>query len=152
VYADDRGPVFFIQHRAGRMRAPIRVFKFRTMEGSRITRVGRWLRATGIDEIPQFINVFRGEMSVVGPRPLTEDDIDRLGWNAPRYAKRWEVRPGITGLAQLYGGHSARISWYLDRRYLKIQSVRLDAAMVFLSFVINLVGKKRIRRWLRGRG
>lgn len=150
VYCDDRWPLFFLQDRAGQDGAPIRVIKFRTMRGGAVTRVGRWLRATGIDEVPQFINVLMGDMSMVGPRPLTREDIERLAWDQPRYAARWSVRPGITGLAQLHGGHSARVSWFLDRRYLQRQSIALDAWMVFLSFVVNIVGKRRVRRWLRG--
>ena len=152
VYTEDRGPVFFLQERAGRRRKPIRVFKFRTMQDGRVTRVGRWLRAAGIDEIPQFINVLTGDISVVGPRPLTEDDIVRLGWGTPRFVTRWEVRPGITGLAQLYGGHGAGVSWFLDRRYLQIQSLPLDSTIVFLSFVVNIIGKPRVRSclgWLK---
>jgi len=151
IHGEDRGPVFFFQERVGGRRQTIRVFKFRSMRDGEVTRVGRWLRATGIDEVPQFFNVLMGDMSVVGPRPLTQDDIERLGWDESRYDRRWDVRPGITGLAQLHGGRSARVSWFLDLRYLRVQSVWLDAWLVFLSFVVNVVGKRRVRGWLQGK-
>ena len=151
IRGEDGGPILFRQDRVGRFGSAFRVFKFRTMRNGEVTGVGRWLRGTGIDEIPQFINVLFGDMSVVGPRPLTRMDIERLGWNIPRYEERWSVRPGITGLAQLYGGYSARVSWYLDRRYLRFQSVLLDLWLIFLSFVVNIVGKQRMRVWLTGR-
>ena len=148
IVLEDGQSVFFRQDRVGRGRRTVRVFKFRTMRDGVVTRVGRWLRATGIDEIPQFINVLTGDMSMVGPRPLTEVDIERLGWNDDRHAARWHVRPGITGLAQLYGGQGAEHSWFMDRHYMRIGTVPLDAWLVFLSFVVNIVGKKRVRAWL----
>src|ERR1041384_3290289 len=80
IWIDDRGPIFFVQWRIGRRGVPFRVYKFRTMRGGEGTRAGRWLRAAGLDELPQYLNIVRGEMSVVGPRPLTQDDVDRLGW------------------------------------------------------------------------
>ena len=61
--------------------SPFTILKLRSMREQRVTRVGRWLRRTGIDELPQFVNVLRGEMSVVGPRPLTQQDVERLGWH-----------------------------------------------------------------------
>ena len=90
-------------------------------------------------------------MSVVGPRPLTPDDIERFGWNHARYLARWTVAPGITGLAQLYAGRSGRLSWYLDRLYLRRHTTGLDAGIVVLSFIVNIVGKHRVRVWLRKR-
>jgi lipopolysaccharide/colanic/teichoic acid biosynthesis glycosyltransferase len=149
IVCDDGRPIFFTQLRLGRCRCPIPILKFRTMRAERVTRVGRWLRGTGIDEIPQFVNVLRGEMSVVGPRPLRQSDVDRLEWNEARYLPRWDVLPGITGLAQLYNDDGARKSWYFDRLYLRIQSIRLDAGIVILSFLVNVFGKRRVRDWLR---
>jgi len=149
IYFDDRGSVFFLQERIGQHHKKIRMYKFRTMRDGDVTRVGRWLRATGIDEIPQFLNVLFGSMSVVGPRPLTENDINRLGWDQPRYSRRWNVLPGITGLAQLYGGHGAEKSWQFDRHYLRRYTFMLDVQIVFLSFVINIVGKQRVQAWLQ---
>ena len=96
------------------------------MRDGRVTRVGRVLRATGLDELPQFINILRGEMSAVGPRPLTAADIARLGWTAPRFDFRWRVPPGLTGLAQVTGARSGRLSLHLDRGYIARQSLLLD--------------------------
>ena len=107
---------------------------------------GRWLRRTGIDEVAQFLNVCRGEMSVVGPRPLTSEDLSRLGWTDARTDWRFATRPGITGLSQLFGGRGARTSLRLDRLYLKRQSVTLDLQLIALSFAANIVGKRTVRR------
>ena len=103
ILLDDGRPILFRQERVGQARRPFDLVKFRSMRGHRITRVGRLLRATGLDELPQFVNILRGEMSAVGPRPLTESDIRRLGWDAARYDFRWRVRPGLTGFAQVIG-------------------------------------------------
>jgi undecaprenyl phosphate N,N'-diacetylbacillosamine 1-phosphate transferase len=118
------------------------------MRDGRITRVGRMLRATGLDELPQFINILRGDMSAVGPRPLTEPDVTRLGWMAPRYDFRWRVLPGLTGLAQVTEARSGRLSLGLDRRYVSRQSLLLDLRLVAVSFAINAIGKRRVRRLL----
>lgn len=151
IYLEDRGPVFFLQPRLGRHRQQFRIYKFRTMRGGQVTRVGRWLRRTGLDEIPQFFNILCGKMSVVGPRPLTQADVTRLGWNRAFHDARWEVRPGLTGLAQLHAGRSAKHSWLFDQTYALQRGALLDAQIIALSFVINLVGKTRMRQWLRTR-
>lgn len=148
VFVEDRGPLLFMQERMGRGRRPFMVHKFRTMKGQRVTRVGKWLRETGLDEIPQVLNVLRGEMSIVGPRPLTGADVKRLGWDTQAHALRWQVRPGITGMAQLFGGGSAASSFRLDRYYIKHRSLGLDLYTIVLSAAVNILGKKRTRRWL----
>jgi lipopolysaccharide/colanic/teichoic acid biosynthesis glycosyltransferase len=129
--------------------APLVVLKFRSMQGADVTRVGRWLRRTGLDELPQLVNVWRGEMSLVGPRPLTEADIKRLGWSDRQLDWRFEVKPGITGLSQLLAGRGVSASRRLDRLYLKRQSLRLDLQLIAVSFAVNLIGKPAVRRWLR---
>lgn len=149
VWLDDRGPTFFTQPRIGEGREVFRVIKFRTMRDGAVTRVGRWLRHTGLDELPQFVNVCRGDMSVVGPRPLTPEDVARLDWASARHDWRFVVKPGITGLAQLVGGRSARHSARLDRLYLRSQSAVLDARLVALSFVANILGKSSVREIFR---
>ena len=106
---EDGGPALFSQSRLGQYRAPFTIFKFRSMRNQEITRIGRWLRRTAIDEWPQFINVFRGQMSVVGPRPLTEQDIERLGWAGQSHDWRFTAKPGITGLSQLMAGRGGKI-------------------------------------------
>jgi lipopolysaccharide/colanic/teichoic acid biosynthesis glycosyltransferase len=118
------------------------------MRDGRVTLVGRVLRATGLDELPQFINILRGDMGAVGPRPLTESDVTRLGWTGPRYDFRWRVRPGLTGLAQVTEARSGRLSLALDRRYVSRQSLSLDLRLIAISFAINALGKRRVRRLL----
>jgi undecaprenyl phosphate N,N'-diacetylbacillosamine 1-phosphate transferase len=149
TWLDDRGPPLFLQDRVGRRRVPFTIFKFRSMRNQQVTRVGQWLRRTGVDELPQFLNVCRGEMSVVGPRPLTGDDLRRLGWTDARTDWRFATKPGITGLSQLFGGRGARASLRLDRLYLRRQSLALDAQLIALSFAANVVGKRMLRRLVR---
>jgi lipopolysaccharide/colanic/teichoic acid biosynthesis glycosyltransferase len=117
-----------------------------------VTRVGRLLRATGLDELPQFINVLRGEMSAVGPRPLVEADVVRLGWSETRHDVRWSVPPGLTGLAQVFGTRAARTSLFMDLRYVARRSLWLDVRLIALSFAVNAVGKQRVRALLARRG
>ena len=149
IWSEDGGSPFFTQLRVGERRATFRILKFRTMRAGEVTRVGRWLRRTGLDELPQFINVCCGQMSIVGPRPLTLDDITRLDWSSASHDWRFMMKPGITGIAQLAGGRSARHSARLDRLYLRRQSAVLDLRMIALSFVINLIGKTTVRSWIR---
>jgi lipopolysaccharide/colanic/teichoic acid biosynthesis glycosyltransferase len=149
VFVDDGGPVLFRQIRLGRARRPFTILKFRSMREGRATRVGRVLRATGLDEIPQFINILRGDMSAVGPRPLTEDDVQRLGWMSPAYDFRWQARPGLTGLAQIVGARSADDALELDRAYVARWRPLLDCRLIGLSFVVNALGKVRVQQLLR---
>lgn len=115
VLVEDGRPVVFRQERVGYRRRPFRILKFRTMRDDRVTRVGRLLRATGLDELPQFVNILRGDMSAVGPRPLTQDDIGRLGWTGADFDFRWACRPGLTGLSQLLGARADDDALLLDR-------------------------------------
>ena len=149
IWLEDGGSPLFVQDRIGFRKRPFPIYKFRTMQDGRITRVGRVLRVTGLDELPQLVNVLRGDMSLVGPRPLTQADITRLGWNGSAHALRWSVEPGITGLAQLYAGRGARLSWFLDRRYVEAWHPRVDVVIIALTLVIAMIGKRRVRGWLR---
>lgn len=146
IRLDSSGPVFFRQERAGKGGASFRIFKFRTMrvapgpvrgsqpdDDSRITRVGRWLRRLSLDELPQLINVTRGDMSLVGPRPALPYQIERYDEHQRR---RLEVRPGITGWAQVNGRNS--LTWEekieLDVWYVNHISFRLDARILLKTF------------------
>jgi len=143
--------VLFTQTRVGRHKRPFRIYKFRSMREARVTRVGRRLRSTGLDELPQLVNVLLGDMSVIGPRPLTNADVLRLKWDDDKHALRWSVRPGIIGLAQLYAGRGARLSWFLDCRYVNARRLGMDVGIIVLSAAMTLAGKRRIRHWLRRR-
>lgn len=131
-------PVWFRQERAGKGGRPFRILKFRTMrsgEGSdteRLTRVGRVLRATSLDELPQLLQVLTGTMALVGPRPLPVRYLPRY---TPEENRRHEVRPGITGWAQVNGRNAltweqkfAHDVWYVDHR-----SFGLDVKILFRS-------------------
>ena len=139
-------PVLFRQKRPGLHGRPFEVFKFRTMSAARdasgqlldddirLTSLGRALRATSIDELPQLINVVRGEMSLVGPRPLLMRYLDRY---SPEQARRHDVPPGITGWAQINGRNA--IGWEekfaLDVWYVDHWSVALDAKILALTLL-----------------
>ncbi|WP_118972200.1 sugar transferase [Taibaiella koreensis] len=144
----ERHAVFFLQQRTGRNKKTFRIFKFRTMTRQVPTATGRLLRKTGLDELPQFINVLKGDMSIVGPRALTPEDIERLRWHDTYHALRWQVKPGITGYAQLYGGQHRKTSWFWDRYYIRNHNVVADAGVVVVSFLMNVFGKTRVRRIL----
>jgi lipopolysaccharide/colanic/teichoic acid biosynthesis glycosyltransferase len=133
-------PVLFRQPRPGRGGRVFTLLKFRTMrenppgrsltDEERLTRFGRALRATSLDELPSFVNVLRGEMSVVGPRPLLVAYLERYN---EHQARRHDVRPGITGLAQVSGRNT--VEWDrrfdLDVEYVERRSLRLDAWILF---------------------
>lgn len=134
----DGSPVVFRQERAGLGGRPFSMMKFRTMksgEGSdaeRTTRLGRFLRLTSLDELPQLLHVLSGKMALVGPRPLPTAYLPRY---SPEQARRHEVRPGITGWAQVNGRNA--ISWdekfRLDVWYVDNRSLLLDAKILFLT-------------------
>lgn len=149
ILLSDGPPILFSQIRIGYHRFPFVCFKFRTMRDTSIIHIGRWMRSTGLDELPQFLNVLIGDMSMVGPRPLTLDDIERLGWDQPQYSSRWSVKPGITGLAQIFGDRGAAQSWAFDKIHIRRTSRWLDLRLILISAVINIYGKRRIRSMLR---
>ena len=152
VLLDDGRPILFPQERLGYRRRPFRILKFRSMRDGRVTRVGRVLRASGLDELPQFFNILAGEMSAVGPRPLTADDVARLGWDERRFDFRWSCRPGLTGLAQLLGARADADALQFDRVHANRWSPLLDSELIAWSFAVNVFGKPRVRAWLRRDG
>jgi lipopolysaccharide/colanic/teichoic acid biosynthesis glycosyltransferase len=140
IRLESRGPVFYRQLRVGRQGEPFELWKLRTMvpgaesmgagiyviEGdTRITRVGRLLRRFSLDELPNLVNVLKGEMAIVGPRPTVQEQVDRY---TDRQRRRLEVKPGITGWAQINGRTS--LPWperiELDVWYVEHRSLRLD--------------------------
>jgi lipopolysaccharide/colanic/teichoic acid biosynthesis glycosyltransferase len=146
VLAERRGPVFYTQERLGRGGRRFRIIKFRSMVADaeretgpvwasardpRVTRVGRFLRATHLDELPQLVNVLRGEMSLVGPRPERPTIADQLETAVPGFRRRLRVSPGLTGLAQVRGGYdcsirSVRRKLRYDELYIRRRSTLMD--------------------------
>jgi lipopolysaccharide/colanic/teichoic acid biosynthesis glycosyltransferase len=145
----DGGEVFFRQMRVGVGRKPFFVLKFRTMRAGSVTRVGAWLRKSGLDEIPQAWNILLGEMSFCGPRPLTPGDVARLGWHSAKHDFRWSALPGMTGLAQIHAGGSARRSLAADRLALRRKGLKLELGILGVTALMNAVGKSRIGLRLR---
>jgi lipopolysaccharide/colanic/teichoic acid biosynthesis glycosyltransferase len=164
IKIDDGGPIMFRQVRVGRGGREFTALKFRSMvpdaeagtgpiqaseNDRRVTRVGRVLRATAMDELPQLWNIFTGDMSFVGPRPLRPGEVERRGDGRlvrldeiPGYRERHAVRPGLTGLTQVYAPRdiSRTSKFRLDRLYLKRGGFCLDVRLILLSF------------WITGRG
>jgi len=149
LLADGR-PLLFRQTRLAAGRRRFTILKFRSMRNGEVTAVGRILRATGLDELPQLVNVLAGDISAVGPRPLTEEDVRRLGWTDAASDFRWSVPQGLTGLAQIVGARSDRHALRLDRRYIARQSLRLDTRLIAWSFAVNLLGKRRVQLLIAG--
>jgi lipopolysaccharide/colanic/teichoic acid biosynthesis glycosyltransferase len=177
VKLEDGGPVFYRQPRVGLGGRLFAALKFRSMIPNaeattgprqatagdpRVTRVGRVLRATAMDELPQLWNILRGEMSFVGPRALRPGEIEANGSgrlerleDVPGFAERCLVRPGLTGVAQIYASRNLprRQKFRYDRLYLKRQSFWLDLRLIAHSFWISLSGtwEHRGRRGRRAR-
>jgi len=144
----ERHPILFSQERIGSHKRPFKILKFQTLVNNIPTKAGKILRKTGLDELPQFINVFKGDMSIVGPRALTNFDIERLKWNSEYHKIRWNCKPGITGYAQIYGGQNKKTSWFWDTKYIKSNSLVKDFAVILISFLMNIFGKTQIRRMI----
>lgn len=143
---DQQNPLF-IQTRLGKFKKPFRIIKLRTMKNNQATRLGSILRGTGIDELPQLILVISGKMSFVGPRPLTQADVERLNWNDAYHQTRWHLAPGLTGLAQLSPVCNKKMSWFLDMKYCLCRSFYLDLKIMMASAVIPFIGKQKTIRW-----
>jgi exopolysaccharide biosynthesis polyprenyl glycosylphosphotransferase len=163
IKRDSPGPVFYTQSRVGRYGRLFNIIKFRTMitdaekfsgavfageNDPRITRVGRFLRRTRLDELPQLINILRGDMSLVGPRPERPEHVARLQEKIPFYRTRHVVRPGLTGWAQVryhYGAddHDAMVKLQYDLYYIRHQSVLLDVDILIRTVgkVLNMAGR-----------
>jgi sugar transferase (PEP-CTERM system associated) len=160
IWIESGRPIFFVQNRVGRYGEQFRMLKFRSMynkaggsearwatdEHARITRVGKFIRKYRLDELPQILNVLRGEMSLVGPRPEQPYFCQMLGRQVPYFAERHSVRPGITGWAQInykYGGtvDESKTKLEYDLFYLKHMSPLLDVAILFSTVSVLLSGR-----------
>lgn len=156
------GPILFIQDRHGKDGKIIKVWKFRTMKvmenshvvtqatknDPRITKIGRFLRRTSLDELPQFFNVLYGSMSIVGPRPHAVSHNYHYAELIPKYMLRHSVKPGVTGLAQIKGfrGETDTLDKMENRvrydlKYIRHWSLWLDLKLVFLTIIYGFVGK-----------
>jgi sugar transferase EpsL len=163
-------PVFFVQIRPGIDGQPFKIFKFRSMtngrdadgnllpDAQRLTPFGRYLRATSLDELPELINILRGDMSIVGPRPLLMQYLDRY---TPEQARRQEVKPGLTGWAQVNGRNAIsweekfkRDVWYVDNwsLWLDLKIIALTIKKVLRREGISHVGEATMSEFLGSHG
>lgn len=137
-------PILFRQQRVGRFKKDFTILKFQTLVDNQPTKIGKVLRETGLDEVPQFINVLRGDMSIVGPRAIDRTDMVRMQWDDDYHARRWQCRPGITGYAQFYSSHLSKASFLLDMKYIERHNIFIDFLIIAATFAINILGKRRI--------
>ena len=164
IKIEDSGPIFFSQERVGEAGRQFQVMKFRSMitdaekqvgaiqsgeNDTRVTRIGRLMRATAMDELPQLWNIFRGDMSFVGPRALRPGEIEVNGRgtmerleDVPGFGERCAVRPGLTGVAQIYAPRDVvrRHKFRYDKLYIRRRSFWLDVRLILLSFWITFRG------------
>ena len=156
IAIDSRGPVLFVQERMGMGGRPFGLLKFRTMRNTpvrasewvrdnehRITRVGKWLRRFRMDELPQLVNVLRGQMNLVGPRPHPVSNYETFMDRIPHYRLRAAVRPGITGWAQIRYGYANGLEeetekMRYDLYYIKHRSFWFDMSILFATFAVLL--------------
>jgi exopolysaccharide biosynthesis polyprenyl glycosylphosphotransferase len=156
IKLDSKGPVFFIQKRMGRRERVFRLIKFRTMHptsnettewvrdnSNRITRIGKWLRKSRLDELPQFVNILLGDMNLVGPRPHPVSNLELFVEKIPYYSLRHMVRPGITGWAQVRYGYANNLDEETEKTrydlyYIKHLSLWFDLRILFETVRIVL--------------
>lgn len=163
IKLEDGGPAIFKQERIGRGGKPFMLYKFRSMkvdaekdgkpqlwsgsEDDRLTKVGRFIRNHHLDELPQFWNIWKGDMSFVGYRPERQFFIDKIMEQNPDYAKLYAIRPGVFSEATLYNGYTDTMEKMLKRlemdlEYLEKQNLWLDIMIIFKTGVSILTGKK----------
>ncbi len=160
VALSSKGPVFYRQERIGLNGVPFKIIKFRTMfvdaekhgpqlareKDNRVTRVGYFLRKTRLDEIPQFYNVLKGDMSLVGPRPERQFFIDQIVQKAPHYRLMQRVRPGITSWGQVKYGYAENVDEMVERLkfdllYIENMSLAIDIKILFYTVLIMVQGR-----------
>lgn len=164
ILLEDGQPAIYSQERIGLHGKPFNIYKFRSMRSDaeqdgpqllldgamndpRLTRVGRFLRAHHLDELPQLWNVLRGDMAFIGYRPERKFYIDQIMERDPRYELLYKIRPGVTSYATLYNGYTDTIEKMLKRLeldlyYLEHQSMWFDAKVLFMTFISIIFGKK----------
>jgi len=158
---DSPGPIIFRQKRVGKLGTIFTLYKFRSMfdgadadqnhkpataNDDRVTRVGRWLRRTRLDELPQLYNIFRGDMYFVGPRPFVPHQEQELAKIIPFYNQRWSVKPGATGWAQVNRGYCATVEDNVEKLaydlfYIKNMSMSLDLLILFKTVKTLLLSR-----------
>ena len=173
IKLEDGGQVFYAQDRVGKDGKVFRIYKFRSMvpdaekhtgavwaseHDSRVTVVGRFLRATAMDELPQLWSIFKGDMSFVGPRPERPELVEEFSKDIPGFMERFHVQPGLTGVAQVYGKYDTppRHKLKYDMFYIQNRSLAFDLQLIFFSFIITFIGKwedrgkpRMLRKWRR---
>ena len=159
IKLDSSGPALFVQERIGLYGRVFKLLKFRTMKvgqqtsewagdnADRITRVGRWIRAFWLDELLQFVNILRGDMNLVGPRPHPVSNYELFATNIPYYELRGTVRPGLTGWAQLRNGYADNLEQEIEKMrydlyYIKNRSLWLDLRIILETVKAVLFGLK----------
>jgi len=160
IKLEDGGPIFHSQERWGRGGRKFKAYKFRTMvpgahekwglkpaeeNDGRVTKIGKFLRATAMDELPQLFNILKGDMSFVGPRALATGE---LSPSVPGFQERHQVRPGLTGLAQVYAPRDASLEekFRYDLEYIRTRSLWKDLQLILLSVWITLRGRWESRQ------
>jgi lipopolysaccharide/colanic/teichoic acid biosynthesis glycosyltransferase len=155
IWLEDRGPIFYSQDRIGKDKKIFKVIKFRTMvpdaekmtgavwstkNDPRITRIGQLLRRTALDEIPQIINIVKGDMSFVGPRAERPELHEKFAREIPDFDKRLKVIPGLSGLAQIKGSYdlSPKEKLKFDLEYSNKMSLLFDLRIIFISVINSL--------------
>lgn len=157
IKIDSPGPALFIQERVGLNGKIFNIYKLRTMrmdaeingpqwastDDPRITKLGHFLRKTRIDELPQFVNVLRGDMSLVGPRPERAFFLVKFNHEVPGFTNRLTVKPGLTGWAQVNGGYelTPKEKLVLDLHYIEHRSIMLDIQIMFRTIKVVLTGE-----------
>ena len=164
IKLDDGGPAIYKQERIGRFGRPFYIYKYRSMrmdaekfgpalshaggdDDPRLTKIGKFLRAHHLDELPQLWNVFNGDMAFIGYRPERKFFIDQIMEHDPRYAFLYQIRPGVTSYATLYNGYTDTMEKMLrrlelDLYYLEHRSLWFDAKLLILTFLNIAFGKK----------
>ena len=158
IWLEDRGPVFYTQNRLGKNGKLFKLYKFRSMipdaeketgavlaadNDLRVTRVGKFIRKRALDELPQVINLWKGDISLVGPRPERPELMHDIVGVLPLYTERLIVKPGLTGIAQVYGRYATnpRHKLMYDRIYIREMNPILDIKLLVYSVLLTLKAK-----------